>query len=172
MSFFFEDRTYSDDVEIYDIGLKCHPEDKLYVQYLHRPIYRRDKTVKDLFFPDKTIHYYKDLEIEIEVNFNLFRHKPMIEHLMVVRDSILDYLQTMRYPVVLRKSFDRERFNNDMRQFFDEFFAIEDLEGVVERAEYSWMIVRAIWKLIHFIFYICGPEEGKDEILKVRYISR
>ncbi|MCM1422091.1 MAG: hypothetical protein NC224_11945, partial [Bacteroides sp.] len=103
MSFFFEDRTYSDDVEIYDIGLKCHPEDKLYVQYLHRPIYRRDKTVKDLFFPDKTIHYYKDLEIEIEVNFNLFRHKPMIEHLMVVRDSILDYLQTMRYPVVLRK---------------------------------------------------------------------
>ncbi len=30
----------------------------------------------------------------------------------------MEFLENLKYPVAIRKSFDKERFNNDMREFF------------------------------------------------------
>lgn len=61
----------------------------------------------------------KYLQADVQVPFEEYSAQTtIIGRWNVIGKAIMNYLREMRYPVVLRKTFDRERFNHDMEEFF------------------------------------------------------
>lgn len=68
-------------------------------------------------FPPIRLH--KNLTINLCVDFDKYINQTSkIGRWNVIGKAVMAYLREMKYPVALRKVFDRERFNHDMEEFF------------------------------------------------------
>ena len=118
---FFKERSYSEKVLNYIIFWQSIPDDSMYVLKPSRPKYTDGykqplEKYKDFVKP---LRVEKQLEIDVEVPYSEYSvQDSKIGRWNVIGKAILAYLREMKYPVVLRKKFDRERFNSDMEAFF------------------------------------------------------
>ncbi len=130
---FFKDCSYSLMVEIFDIILICvSPE---YDQFFQpkRPRYCKSKLVPKPKYlwekdSDNMFHTVKTLFIEIKIDYQSFYQSDKIEGYTIIGNTLLKYLKEMKYPVAIRKSFDKERFNKDMKEFFQSIGCKLDVE--------------------------------------------
>ncbi|MCM1079021.1 MAG: hypothetical protein NC344_04770 [Bacteroidales bacterium] len=115
---FFKEKEYSEHVKTYiiDFTCICHDLDKNMVR---RPKYYSDKTIN----PPRGLEMCDPVRIvqEFECGVALdksFAYTNKQEGYNFIAHAVLDYLENLKYPIAIRKSFDKERFNNDMREFF------------------------------------------------------
>lgn len=118
---FFKYRSYSDKVKTYVIvWLSIHEEGIYYIVKPSQPKYINGykkplKKYRDIIAPMKI---EKHFSIEVMVPYDeLSAQGTKIERWNVVGKSIIKYLREMEYPNPIR-TFDRERFNHDMEEFF------------------------------------------------------
>ncbi|MCM1505114.1 MAG: hypothetical protein NC127_07950 [Muribaculum sp.] len=118
---YFNEKSYSDKVLTYVILWQSIPADSMFVlkpfppQYTNRDLQPLEK-YKDFVKPLKI---EKQLMIDVEVPYSEYSAQDTkIGRWNVIGKAILAYLREMKYPVVLRKKFDRDRFNADMEAFF------------------------------------------------------
>lgn len=114
---FFKDKSYCPEVERCNIFWESTPPGwmRFYKQY--RPAYKEDKIIK--MEGRFNLRLHKLLDIRVQVPFAEYSvQDSKIGRWNVIGKAILAYLREMKYPVVLRKKFDRERFNSDMEAFF------------------------------------------------------
>ena len=133
---YFKRKRYSLDVTEYNIMIFCF-EDKVYDNFLkvRSPKYYNDVTRKlPKGFPNygKTVKIDKVFEIEVRMdrkNYeSLLKVSNAIEGYTILGNTLLKYLKEMKYPVAIRKSFDKERFNKDMKEFFQSIGCKLDVE--------------------------------------------
>ncbi len=112
LSKYFEGKCYSEDVETCEIYIICVSQgfDPFFI--VKRPAYHRDKTYAN------GLHFIKTLLFDIKLDFSTFYQSDKIGGYTIVGNTLLKYLKEMKYPVAIRKSFDKERFNKDMEEFF------------------------------------------------------
>ncbi|TGX80589.1 hypothetical protein E5358_12520 [Palleniella muris] len=115
---YFKDKSYSEDVEIYEIDLTCIG-DEWDKKMVARPKYYRDKTIT----PPKGMEYFDSIRIVRKYICGIaldksFAYTSKEEGYNIIAHTVMDFLEQLKYPIAIRKSFDKERFNNDMREFF------------------------------------------------------
>ncbi len=123
MNEYFKGRSYSSAVETFNIWFLC--DSPVYEQFSvpKRPRYVAEKSAPKPKYlwednSDNMYHTIKTLFIEIKVDHQSFSQSDKIGGYTIIGNTLLRYLEEMKYPVALRKSFDRERFNRDMKEFF------------------------------------------------------
>ena len=85
-----------------------------------RPKYIEDKISKHPRSEYLNMHLYHVLQIDIDLNAHckeFFEADKMGSYNIIARTT-LEYLSTVPLPVKIRKTFDRELFVNDLREFF------------------------------------------------------
>ena len=119
---FFKDKSYCEEVEEYEISWKSIPPDWMAIYKPLRPRYIADKTLKPSgIFKGigEPIRFRKYLDIYVLVDYEEYvKQTTKVGGWNVIGKAVLSYLREMKYPVVLRKVFDCERFNSDMEAFF------------------------------------------------------
>ena len=118
MERYFETRQYGDAILKYFIDIVCvHPKyDSIFT--IKRPRYTEDKCV----ILDKALGevcFHKTLGVDVKLDFATFIKSDKEGGLKMVADAIIDRLNTMKYPAKV-KEFDKERFLNDLKKFFQE----------------------------------------------------
>ncbi|MCM1505111.1 MAG: hypothetical protein NC127_07935 [Muribaculum sp.] len=114
---FFIDKNYCPEVERCNIFWQSTPPKWMFMYKQHRPAYVADKIVK--MEGMYNMRLYKLLDIHVQVPYSEYSAQDTkIGRWNVIGKAILAYLREMKYPVVLRKKFDRDRFNADMEAFF------------------------------------------------------
>ncbi len=119
MKNFFANKNYSDKVDTYCISLTCiifNPE----FDHISRPYYISDKVLNppkglEILNPVRVV---KEFWCEILLEFTTFAYTSKQEGYNIIAHTVMEFLENLKYPVAIRKSFDKERFNNDMREFF------------------------------------------------------
>lgn len=108
----FEKRCYSKDVEMCEIYIICVSPgfDQFFIP--KRPTYHKDKTYAN------GLHFIKTFLFDIKLDYQSFYQSNKIEGYAIIGNTLLKYLEEMKYPIAIRKSFDKERFNKDVREFF------------------------------------------------------
>ncbi|TGX80587.1 hypothetical protein E5358_12510 [Palleniella muris] len=119
MKDFFADKTYSEKVDTYSISLVCVIFDPEFDR-ISRPYYISDKVLNppkglELLSPVRVV---KEFCCEILLEFTAFAYTSKEEGYNIIAHTVMEFLENLKYPVAIRKSFDKERFNNDMREFF------------------------------------------------------
>ena len=112
LSKYFAVKSYSEDVEVCGIYIICVSEGFAPFFRVMRPAYHRDKTYAN------GLHFVKTFLFDIKLDFPAFSQSDKIGGYTIIGNTLLKYLEEMKYPVALRKNFDRERFNRDMEEFF------------------------------------------------------
>ncbi len=119
---FFKDKSYCEEVEEYEISWVSIPPDWMAIYKPLRPRYIADKTLKPSgIFKGigNSIRFVKFLDIYLLVDYNDYvKQTTKVGGWNVIGKAVMAYLREMKYPVALRKVFDRERFNHDMEEFF------------------------------------------------------
>lgn len=118
MQEFFLDKSYSDDVEEYFIGLICVSPgfDEFFKP--KRPKYYDDKILKARGLPGpKDIHIKHRFSCELKLDYAAFFSSNKEEGYNIIAQSLLKFLEELKYPSAI-KTFDKNRFNEDMRNFF------------------------------------------------------
>lgn len=116
---FYEKRisvSYSPDVENIDICFYCGSFSK----GGKRPVYYENKYIKDRDAPCFDITLYHELSIDIDMNDKrdaLF-NSDLIGGYNIVAQSTIDYIRNVNMPLKIRKTFDKQRFIEDLKEFF------------------------------------------------------
>lgn len=85
-----------------------------------RPKYIEGKVVKNWRDRDLDMYFSRELKINIDLNAHckeFFEADKMGSYNIIARTT-MEYVSTMPLPVKIRKTFDRELFVNDLREFF------------------------------------------------------
>ncbi|TGX80591.1 hypothetical protein E5358_12530 [Palleniella muris] len=117
----FIELSYSKAVENYSIGMICVRNEFLFFFTPHKPKYYKEKIFSEketIVVTDEPLRWYKQLNCELILDFNEFCNSSKQEGYNIIAHTVMDFLEQLKYPVAIRKSFDKERFNNDMREFF------------------------------------------------------
>ncbi len=114
---YFKNKSYGDDICSYLIGVICvHPN---YDQFFKvgRPKYVEDRTVvyEKILGPT---HIYKTFSFDIKLNFEEFISSNTEDGLKMIAGSIMETVRTLKYPKKI-KDFDKEKFYEDLRLFFE-----------------------------------------------------
>lgn len=114
---YFQSRSYSPDVEEYSFCLICVSAgfDEFFKP--KRPKYYVDKTLKTKGLPINEVHLKNTFTCEIKLDYTSFRSSDKENGYNIIATSVLKFLEELKYPTAI-KSFDKERFNNDIREFF------------------------------------------------------
>ena len=131
MKHFFQNKVYSPDVMIYSIGIICVKPEYDQFSKPKRPRYYRNRDFKTpRGFPDDgtVLSFVKYMYIDLKIDFSPFAYSNKIEGYTIIGNTLLKYLKEMKYPVAIRKSFDKERFNKDMKEFFQSIGCKLDVE--------------------------------------------
>ena len=116
---YFDDKSYCPEVENYRILWESTPPKYMLFFVQRRPKYTFDKLFIPRISATPPFRIQKELVITVQVPFAEYSvQDTKIGGWNVIGKAILAYLREMKYPVVLRKKFDRERFNSDMEAFF------------------------------------------------------
>lgn len=118
MQEFFFDESYSNDVEEYFIGLICVSPgfDEFFKP--KRPKYYDDKILKARGLPGpEDIHLKNRFSCELKLDYATFFPSNKEEGYNIIAKSFLEFLETLKYPSVI-KTFDKKKFNEDMKNFF------------------------------------------------------
>ena len=117
MNIFFKDRSYSDLVESYYIEFIC-------VSPVFKPFnkpkktkYYRDVIQNNPFIQGEKNHFYKMIVISLDLDFESFYRSDEKEGYNVIGNTLLKFLDKLKYPQAIN-SFDKKRFNNDLKDFF------------------------------------------------------
>ena len=116
-----KDRFHSDMVKDWHMHLICVAQETLECFKPLRPRYYADKirTCKNSVTPK--VRAYKLLEMDFFVDYgkyvNTSSHK---ERMKVLAQEFMHCIETMTYPVVLRKTFDRKAFEQCVRDILTE----------------------------------------------------
>ncbi len=115
---FMKDKVYSEKVEKYLISIICvRPEFDEFRQFQpSRPQYVEDRTYKPKLGFGET-HIKKHFTMEIKLNYETFKKSDKMDGLRMIAKELMNYLENLKYPQKI-KDFDKERFNEDMRNFF------------------------------------------------------
>ena len=115
---FFSRKRFSSMINTVDINLICGDDEHKQI----RPRYIEDKHPK--VFPRKkdspTFHIYHKLDIYVILSEAIIKCDDR-EAVAIIKDTIINYISETAMPVKIRKSFDKDRFIADLRQFFDTF---------------------------------------------------
>lgn len=118
MEKFFQNKSYSDKVEEYSIGLICVSLNFDSFFKPKRPKYYADKTMKAIALPDsETINFKKMFSCDLKLDYAAFFPSNKEEGYNIIAQSLLKFLEELKYPSAI-KTFDKNRFNEDMRNFF------------------------------------------------------
>ena len=113
---FFIDRGYSDMVDEVQIDLFCLMR---FMQPLKRPVYVEDSKGRLPYTTDSfPIHRKLFVNIVIEPFESLVNAK-CSEVSAIIGREIIAYFEEVKLPLKIRKSFDKERFIEDLRKFFN-----------------------------------------------------
>ena len=107
---------YSKDVTTIEIVFFCGR----YFKARLRPKYIEGKVVKNWRDRDLDMYFSRELKINIDLNAHckeFFEADKMGSYNIIARTT-MEYVSTMPLPVKIRKTFDRELFVNDLREFF------------------------------------------------------
>lgn len=118
MQEFFLDKSYSDDVEEYFIGLICVSPgfDEFFKP--KRPKYYDDKIFKARGLPGpENIHLKDRFSCELKLDYVIFFPSNKEEGYNIIAKSLLEFLEALKYPSAI-KTFDKKKFNEDMKNFF------------------------------------------------------
>ena len=114
-------RFHSDMVEMFFAIFVCQSPEFHFFKELPRPKYYAEKVWKGKDFIPGTKVWKKRLVAHIEIDFQtLYEAELGQETLRVVAKALMSYLETMTYPVVLRKTFDRKAFEQCVRDILTE----------------------------------------------------
>lgn len=114
MKAYFADKNYTERVESYLIAILCDG----YMKARKRSRYYDDVYINDPFIRGKKFHLYRSFEMDVELDFNRFFASNRQGGYNIIARALLKELEEMKYPLKIRKVFDKGRFNHDMRNFF------------------------------------------------------
>lgn len=118
MENYFVDKTYSDKVDVYSMSIDCvdfNPE----WDRVPRPRYYSDKLINPNGVDGlKPVRLFKEFCCGTILEFSTFAYTSKEEGYNIIAHTVMEFLENLKYPVAIRKSFDKERFNDDMREFF------------------------------------------------------
>lgn len=118
MEKYFQNKSYSDDVEKYSIGLICVSSNFDSFFKPKRPKYYADKTLKAIALPDSdTINIKKMFSCELKLDYLTFFQSNKEEGYNIIAKSLMKFLEELKYPSAI-KTFDKKSFNEDMKNFF------------------------------------------------------
>lgn len=112
---------HSDIVEHWSMNLICMTQEMREGFKPVRPRYYADKvrTFKNSVTPK--VRAYKLLEMDFFVDYDKYMNTSSNEERMrVLAQEFIHFIETMTYPVVLRKTFDRKAFEQCVRDIFAE----------------------------------------------------
>ncbi|WP_446776826.1 hypothetical protein [Macellibacteroides fermentans] len=115
LNVFMQNRTYCDLVdEISIIIFCCEPEMEI-LYPISRPKYvaEQHQTIHSVL----DVHLYKILMFNLRVEYESFYYSDKEEGLRIISQAILETLESLKYPVKLKK-FDKLGFYNDLKTFF------------------------------------------------------
>jgi len=119
-------RFHSDLVEMFFVIFVCLSPKFHYFKVLPRPKYYAEKVWKGKDYIPGTKVWKKRLVAHVEIDFQtLYEAELGQETLRVVAKALMSYLETMTYPVVLRKTFDRKAFEQCVRDILTEHGLLE-----------------------------------------------
>lgn len=115
---FFHDKSYSNDVEEYLIGLICVSPGFDDFFKPKRPKYYDDKTLKAKGLPGpEEIHFKHYFSFELKLDYPTFFSSNKEEGYNIIAKSLMKFLEKLKYPSAI-KTFDKKSFNEDMKNFF------------------------------------------------------
>ena len=118
----FKAKSYCSEVEEYYIHWEAPVTDLMPFYKARRPKYYVNRTIgykTGLFRGFDPINIKHRLSVAFAIDYEDFVHQTSkIGRWNVIGKAVMAYLREMKYPVALRKVFDRERFNHDMEEFF------------------------------------------------------
>lgn len=117
MNIFFKNKFYSDSVESYYIEFIC-------VSPVFRPFnkpkrskYYRNIILNNSFIQDKVNYFYKIFAVSMDLDFESFYQSNEKEGFNIIGNTLIKFLEPLKYPQAIG-NFDKEGFNNDLRDFF------------------------------------------------------
>ena len=114
-------RFHSDMVEMLFAIFVCQSPEFHDFENLPRPKYYAEKEWKGKDNIPGTKVWKKRLQLFVEIDFQaLYEAELGQETLKVIAKALMSYLETMTYPVVLRKTFDRKAFEQCVRDILTE----------------------------------------------------
>ena len=117
MNLYFKDRSYSDLVESYYIEFICVSPVFRSFNKPKKTKYYRDVILNNPFIQDDKNHLYKMLVISLDIDFESFYRSDEKEGYNIIAKSLLEFLEALKYPSAI-KTFDKKKFNEDMKNFF------------------------------------------------------
>ena len=114
ISSFFADKSYTEFVQSFYIAIIGYRKKRK----LKRPRYYDDVYLNNPLFRGEKYHMYRNFEMEIELDYNHFFASDRQGGYNIIARTLLKALEEMKYPLKIRKEFDKDRFNRDMRDFF------------------------------------------------------
>lgn len=118
MEEFFLNKSYSDNVNEFFIGLICVSPgfDEFFKP--KRPKYYNDKILKARGLPGpEDIHLKNRFSCELKLDYATFFPSNKEEGYNIIAKSILEFLEALKYPSAI-KTFEKKKFNEDMKNFF------------------------------------------------------
>lgn len=119
-------RFLSDTVKDWYMHLICLEQETREFSKPVRPKYYADRTLTDNKSVTPKVHVFKLLEMDFFVDYdkyvNTSSHK---ERMKVLAQEFMRCIETMTYPVVLRKTFDRKAFEQCVRDILTEHGLLE-----------------------------------------------
>ena len=114
MKTYFTNKKYTEHVETFLIGIVCDG----FMRARKRPRYYDDVYLNDPFIRGEKYHICRTFEMDIELDYNHFFASDRQGGYNIIARTLLKALDEMKYPLKIRKEFDKDRFNRDMRDFF------------------------------------------------------
>ena len=114
ISHYFTDRNYTEFVQSFYIAIIGYKN----MRKLKRPRYYDDVYLNNPLFRGEKYHMYRNFEMEIGLDYNHFFASDRQGGYNIIARTLLKALDEMKYPLKIRKEFDKDRFNRDMRDFF------------------------------------------------------
>ncbi len=114
MKTYFTNKKYTEHVETFLIGIVCDG----FMRARKRPRYYDDVYLNDPFIRGEKYHICRTFEMDIELDYNHFFASDRQGGYNIIARTLLTALDEMKYPLKIRKEFDKDRFNRDMRDFF------------------------------------------------------
>ena len=115
LNVFMQNRTYCDLVDEISIVIFCCEPEMEILYPISRPKYVAEQ--HQIIHSVLDVHLYKILMFNLRVDYESFYHSDKEEGLRIIAQAILKSLETLKYPVKLKK-FDKPGFYNDMKTFF------------------------------------------------------
>ena len=118
MQEFFYDKSYSNCVKEYFIGLICVSPgfDEFFKP--KRPRYYEDKILKARGLPrPEDIHPKHRFSCELKLDYSIYYPSNKEEGYDIIAKFLLEFLEVLKYPSAI-KTFDKKKFNEDMKTFF------------------------------------------------------